>query len=223
MIDALIQAYRLKDEVRSGWQIRGVSNPESVADHSWGTSYLVLVYADDAGVDRSTAIEMATVHDIAEALTGDVATRLNGLDDTNERQRKQRREREAMRRLTEGYPDRSAKRVLELWDEYEACRTAEARFVRDMNLIDMCLQAYCYEADGRYDRTPGVAADASIDRFPDFRGLDEFFATTAPRLQTDFGRARFSDVADRYARLPSVATRGGLRLEADPRPEREPW
>ncbi len=211
MIDAIIQAFRLKDEVRSGWQLRGVSDPESVADHSWGTAYLVLLYADEAGVERSRSIEMATVHDIAEALTGDVATRVSRLGDKDEQLEKGLRERDAMQRLTQDYPDRSAKRIFELWDEYEACRTAEARFVRDMNLIDMCLQAYCYESDGRYAR------HGPNDNFPDYRGLDEFFATTAPRLQTPFGRALFSDVVDRYGRLPSVAARGGLRLGSDPR------
>ena len=210
MIDALIQAYRLKDEVRSGWRLRGVADPESVADHSWGTAYLVLLYADEAGVDRRKAVEIAIVHDLAEAITGDVATRASRLADLNEKLEKGRREREAMRRLTSTYSRRSMEHVLALWDEYEAGRTAEARFVRDMNLIDMCLQAHLYESDGRYAR------HLPNDHFADFDGLDEFFATSAPRLQTAFGRELFAGAAERYARLPSVAARGGLRMESDP-------
>lgn len=207
MIDAVIEAYRLKDQVRTGWRMRGVRDPESVADHSWGTSYLVLVYAAQAGIDRAAALEIATVHDLAEAVTGDVATRVREMHDAAVASAKREREEAAIAELTRAYPADAAERVRSRWREYEERATPEARFVRDMNLIDMCVQAYRYEAERRYD------PDAPNPIFPDYAGLDEFFATTRPRLTTRLGGELFSELARRYAALPRVAGRGGLRLE----------
>ena len=73
-----------------------------------------------------------------------------------------------------------------LWDEYEAAETNEARFVRDMNLVDMCLQALCYERDHRYDAATDYANQGGYHR------LDEFFATAAPRITTALGPGRSS-------------------------------
>lgn len=73
-------AFRLKDEPRGGWVLRGVSAPESVADHSWGTAFLCLLYAAEAGVDRDRAVAMALIHDLAEAETGDIVARADAAD-----------------------------------------------------------------------------------------------------------------------------------------------
>lgn len=207
MIEAVIDAYRLKDEVRTGWRMRGVSAPESVADHCWGTALLVLLYAEQAAVDRAVALEIATVHDLAEAITGDVATRVREMNDADVASAKREREERAIAELTAAYTPSAARRVRARWREYEARATPEARFVRDMNLVDMCVQAYRYEADERYD------PDAPNADFPDYAGLDEFFATTRPRLTTNLGRELFTDLARRYAALPRVVARGGLRLD----------
>ncbi len=201
MIEQVIEAYALKDQRRTGWELRGVASPESVADHSWGSAYLVLVFAEQANVDRAHAVQIALVHDLAEALTGDVATRVAGLNDERLRAEKREREREAMMRLTSGYDPDAAGMVRTLWAEYEASETSEALFVRDMNMIDMCLQAYVYERDARYEATE------SNPHFPDYDGLDEFFATTRPRLQTGFGKTKFDEIVNLYRELPRVQER----------------
>lgn len=65
----------LKDVARSGWVLRGIERPESVADHSWGTAYLCLLLAP-AGIDRERSVAMALVHDLAEVETGDIPRRV---------------------------------------------------------------------------------------------------------------------------------------------------
>ena len=144
MIAAIAQAYRLKDETRTGWSLRGVADPESVADHSWGTAFLILLYAESAGVNRERAIEIALVHDLAEAVTGDVPTRVATMDQQDHADAKFHAESHAIRRLTSAYPPERADEVRALWNEYESRSTPEALFVVDMNLIDMCLKAYVY-------------------------------------------------------------------------------
>jgi len=51
MIGLALEAYRLKDTVRAGWVLRGIRDPESVADHSWGTALLCMIYGPSAGID----------------------------------------------------------------------------------------------------------------------------------------------------------------------------
>jgi putative hydrolase of HD superfamily len=160
-----------------------------VADHSWGTALLCLVYADEAQVDASRAVEIAVVHDLAEAITGDIARRVDTDAQTRSDTEKARLEAEAMDRLIEGWDGR---RVQDLWLEYEQKSSPEALFVRDMNLLDMCLQALKYEQNRRYE------PEAPNANFPDFPRLDEFFATSQPRFSTAVGRRMFQDVKARY-------------------------
>ena len=183
LLELWLEVLGLKDEPRAGWVLRGVSNPESVADHSWGTALLALVFAADAGVDAGRAVNIALVHDLAEVRVGDVPRRVDPNRQTMTPQAKAIAEAEAIEELA-GHPVTVP--FGELWREYEAGTSAEARFVRDMNLIDLCLQALYYERNRRYRST-----HATEREFPTYRALDEFFATSRPRLQTEVGRALF--------------------------------
>ncbi|WP_458207117.1 HD domain-containing protein [Haladaptatus sp. NG-SE-30] len=185
-IDALAEAFTLKDERRTGWQLRNVSDPESVAGHTWGVALLSLQYGDEAGIDTDRALRLAVVHDLAEAKTGDVPTRADDADQHISADEKRRDERVAMDELAEPLEGE----VRELWDEYEAKETPEATFVKDMDLVEMCLQALVYEREKRYD--------GESDHFEEYENLDEFFATAEPRLRTEVGRRLFHEIETRY-------------------------
>jgi len=159
-------------------------------------------------------VEMAIVHDLAEAVTGDVATRVTAMSNRTEIEQKRLRETAAMQELLARMDGPVAAGIRDLWNEYESATTPVAQFVRDMNLIDMCAQALVYEEQGRYE------PDARNEHFPEFRGMDEFFATTQPRLATDLGRRLFAELSARYGTIPAVRNRGGIRLK--PRPEGMP-
>ena len=193
-IDAILGAYALKDEGRTGWQLRGVDAPESVAAHAWGVAYLVLALGDRfredlPGVDLDRALRLAVVHDVAEAETGDVATRADPTADRVDRERKEAVERAAMVDLAGPLPDG----VRDAWEEYEARETPEALLVKECDLLDTCLQAVVYERDDRYD-----PADGTPGAFAEYDALEEFFATTEPRLRTATGRTLFSRLRARY-------------------------
>ena len=193
-LDALLDAYALKDERRTGWQLRGVDAPESVAAHAWGVAYLVLALGDRfredlPAVDLDRALRLAVVHDVAEAETGDVATRADSTADRVDPAAKEAAEREAMTDLAGPLPDR----VRDAWEAYEARDSPEAVLVKECDLLDVCLQAVIYERDDRYDPAAG-----DPDAFREYDDLDEFFATTEPRLRTETGRALFARLRDRY-------------------------
>lgn len=186
-LDALLTAYALKDETRTGWELRGVRGPESVAAHSWGVALLCLHYADVAGVDADRALRMAVVHDVGEAVVGDLPTRADPAAETYDPAEKERRERAAVDDLAAGLGDD----LRTLWTAYEARDSDVARFVKDMDLVDMCAQAVVYERERRYEADEGGAFDA-------YGRLDEFFATAEPRLSTDVGRRLFERLRARY-------------------------
>jgi len=193
-LDAVIDAYALKDERRTGWQLRGVDDPESVAAHAWGVAYLVLAVGDRfreelPDVDLDRALRLAVVHDVAEAETGDVATRADSTAESVDPDRKEAAERAAMRDLADPLSDR----VRDAWEAYEARDSPEAVLVKECDLLDTCVQAVIYERDDRYD-----PADGEPDAFREYDALDEFFATTEARLRTDAGRELFERIRARY-------------------------
>ena len=186
MLDFLLRAVTLKDRERTGWALRQISQPESVADHSWATALLCLLYANEAEVDVDRAIKIALVHDLAEAETGDFAARANEADREISLTDKANLEQQAMQTLLQ---DNDSTELRDLWEEHEAIATPEAIFVRDMNLVDMCLQALKYEREKRYE--PSKTDD-------DYQRLDEYFISASNRISTPLGRRLFEDIEGSY-------------------------
>ena len=49
---------KLKSLERTGWKVRGVKNPESVADHSFRATILGMLLSDLEGLDTEKIIRM---------------------------------------------------------------------------------------------------------------------------------------------------------------------
>ncbi|KAM0828444.1 hypothetical protein ACQ4PT_067550 [Festuca glaucescens] len=174
-IDFLTLCYRLKTTKRAGWVRRGLQGPESVADHMYRMGVMALVAADlPAGVNRDRCVKMAIVHDIAEAIVGDI-TPADGVP----KEEKSRRENEALDQMCALLGGGSrADEIRELWMEYEDNATLEAKVVKDFDKVEMILQALEYEKEQGRD-------------------LEEFFQSTAGKFQTDVGKAWAAEIASR--------------------------
>ena len=157
-------AGRLKDTPRAGWALRGIMSPESVAEHSQRVALLALVLAPRAEppLDVSRCVSLSLVHDLAEALVGDI-TPYDGVAADEKR----RREEEAMRHLAGLAGDAG---LLALWREYDAAESPEARFVKELDKLETVLQAAEYE-----ERGAGA--------------LDEFWENAGARLTSPATRA----------------------------------
>lgn len=170
-----IQALKLLP--RTGWLQRGLQNVESVADHSFGVAALALVVGDlYPELDRGRLLATALLHDMAEALIGDLpasASRLIG------KAAKHSAERRAMLELLGGLP--LADGYLELWEEYSQGATPEARLVKALDRLEMLAQTLAYERAGA--RGLGEFWDADdgwADEFPVVRALaDQLYAEHA--------------------------------------------
>jgi putative hydrolases of HD superfamily len=136
----LLEALRLKEIQRTGWVRAGVQDPESVAAHSWGVAWLVLVLCPRQ-IDLERALALAVLHDLAEVRVGDLTPHCGVSPE-----RKSLAERRALQGLLQGLP--RAGQLHGLWEEYEARGSIEARFVRACDKLDMALQAARYAEQG---------------------------------------------------------------------------
>jgi putative hydrolase of HD superfamily len=138
---AILDALRLKGVQRAGWLRVGVQAPESVAAHSWGMSWLVLAVLPEQ-LDLQRALTYAALHDLAEVRVGDI-TPYDGVP----RAEKHRREDEAMIAMLSPLGARG-EQLLAQWRAYEAQNDPEAEFVRQLDRLEMALQALLYREYG---------------------------------------------------------------------------
>lgn len=66
------EAGHLKRSRRTGWWVAGITDPESVAEHSWRTAVIAYFIALAEGADPERTVTMAVLHDLAETRTGDI-------------------------------------------------------------------------------------------------------------------------------------------------------
>lgn len=129
---------------RTGWLQRGLRNVESIAEHSFGVAALALIVGDlQPELDRGRLLAIALVHDLAEALIGDLpasASRLIGKAAKHEAERK------ALLELLGGLPQ--GERYVVLWEEYSSGGSPEARLVKALDRLEMLGQALAYERAG---------------------------------------------------------------------------
>jgi putative hydrolase of HD superfamily len=142
-LDGLVEALGLKALPRAGWLRRGIASPESVAAHSWGVNFLVLALLPEE-LDLAKALAYATLHDLAEVRAGDL-TPHDGVSP----EEKANREAAAMAGLCARLPRGSA--LEGQWRAYEAQADPEARFVRQLDRVDMALQALRYHRETGLD------------------------------------------------------------------------
>ena len=135
MKQQLLQLMSLKSLTRAGWLHVGIERPESVASHSWGMSALALELCPQ-GLDLSKVLSLCIVHDVPEIIVGD----LTPLDDCTN---KAKDEHSAMQKL--------APQWLHLFEEYAAGDTDEAKFVKQIDKLDMALQAMIYRNEQGID------------------------------------------------------------------------
>jgi len=160
LVEAYFELNHLKQLYRQGWLKRGVppERCESVAEHVFGMAVLAWWAAGsmfpELDIDRT--IRMVLAHELGEIYTGDLTP-----SDPVTAEEKHRLEWENLRKVTDKLPDGEG--FLALWEEFESGQTPEARFVRQMDRLEMAFQAAVYEKQG-------------------FGDMSEFFATTEKSL-----------------------------------------
>jgi putative hydrolase of HD superfamily len=138
---------RLKTTKRAGWCRFGIEDGESISDHMYRMSILTMMapksVRDKLDIVRCT--HMALIHDMAEALVGDITPVDNVPKDD-----KSRREAETMDYICQNLLGRyngglNGQEIRELWQEYEDSLTPESLFVHDIDKVELISQMVEYE------------------------------------------------------------------------------
>lgn len=149
---AFLKAYfefsHLKQLYRQGWLRRAVpkNQCESVAEHSFGVALLALwlVQQQYPELDGNKVLRMALLHDFGEVYAGDIIP-----GDPMSAEEKHQQEDVSVRQVFEKLP--SGQEYISLWQEFEQGQTAEARLVRQLDRLEMGLQAAVYRSQGLGD------------------------------------------------------------------------
>ena len=122
---------KLKCNTRHSWTSSG--RRESVAEHSWRLSVLAMLCADEyPDMDHDKLIRMCLIHDLGEALTGDVPS-------FYKTEQNELTEAEAWEQIFAILPEPYANEFRALYKEMEAKETPEAKLYKALDNMEAVL------------------------------------------------------------------------------------
>ena len=175
LLGTLFELQVLDRVPRIGYALRGVADPESVSEHSFHLVFLVwALVAEEPELDALRVLELALVHDLAEARIGDLPrTAAHYLPPGA----KHGAETAALEELLAPLGERAAA----LHAEYAAASTCEARFVSRCDKLQLLVKATVYEEWGH-------AGVAELSR--DLADLDDGGFASVRRILEELYRRR---------------------------------
>src|SRR5688500_9574115 len=140
ILDFLRAAERLKSTTRTGYTSSG--QQESVAEHTWRLCLMAMVLAPAfPDVDFAKLVKICIIHDLGEALHGDVSApeqarrAAAGLAAG-----KSDEERRDLLELLGPLPPPLRDEITSLWDEYEAAQSPEAKLAKGLDKLETIMQ-----------------------------------------------------------------------------------
>lgn len=160
---------------------------ESSADHSWRLALMAFVVAEELklNIDLKHAVKLALIHDIAEAVTGDIDDTLIA-EGKITREEKQKCEIQAIKKLANTLPPKIGKEIYSLWKEFEEGLTKEAKFIRALDKLETL--SHLVKTGHKTYGKPGVIpnyADKAVKEFP---GLTNVLKIIKRKLKDEFGK-----------------------------------
>jgi putative hydrolase of HD superfamily len=151
LLAAYVEINHLKQLYRQGWLRAGIPREqcESVADHVFAMAMLAWLVIDGGlapQVNREKVLRMVLVHELGEIYTGDITP-----VDHVPPEKKHQLELDGLERVADKLP--AGFDFLELWEEFEAGASEEARLVRQLDRLEMAFQALVYEKQGSGGRS----------------------------------------------------------------------
>lgn len=147
----ILEVDRLKSILRRSYLLNETRH-ENTAEHSWHLAVMALVLAEHAGaeVNALQVLQMLLVHDIVEIDSGDTYIYDAAGNDT-----KAEREQAAARRIFGLLPEDQQLEITQLWQEFEARETPEAKFAAALDRLMPLL--HNYHTQGRSWREHGIS------------------------------------------------------------------
>lgn len=133
-LEFLRQAEKLKDVLRSARSSGG--RQESTAEHTWRLCLMAMMLEDGlTGLDFVRVLKLCIIHDLGEAIHGDVPV-IEQAPGAN----KGAQERQDLLTLAGSLDAPARTQLLALWDDYENASSPEARAVKAMDKLETLLQ-----------------------------------------------------------------------------------
>ena len=170
----------LKRYKRTGWLIAGVSDPESIADHSFRAAALASIVAALEGADPERAALLSLFHDSQE-------TRLTDIPYLAKAYVKRAPNEQVTAEQTRGLPAPVADMISGSVAEYEDKTSLEARCARDADKLECLVQAVEYREQGNQNIQPWI--DSSLAALQ---------TASAKKLADEVLRSRSLDWLDRF-------------------------
>jgi putative hydrolase of HD superfamily len=185
-----IEVGHLKRTSRAGWLIAGVSQPESVAEHSYRVGIIAYILALMEGADPHRAATLGLFHDVPEC-------RLSDLTSVGKRFVQPPPAEHVIAEQTAKMPTALAAPIRELIGEFEGRRTPEALCAADADKLECLLQAREYQAQGNKLVQPLVDTMLAAVRTNSGHQLAE----TAARVSVD---EWWREIVSSYGRIPDA-------------------
>lgn len=135
ILEFLRAAEGLKTAARSGWTSAG--QQESVAEHTWRLCLMALVlHPSFPEVDFARLIKICIIHDLGEAIGGDVPAP----EQARRTSSKAADERRDLLQLLAPLPASLRDEITNLWDEYDAAQSPEAKLAKALDKLETILQ-----------------------------------------------------------------------------------
>ena len=140
LIEFFQTVLKLKTIHRQGWKNHlDMKEPESVADHSYSMTVLAMVLSDLKKLDTARIIKMSLLHDLTEAVTGDLTP------GQKSKPQKEKLENAAMKKILQGLSRQQKTEYWEIWQEYQKNSSKEARLLHQIDKLEMAIQANEYK------------------------------------------------------------------------------
>lgn len=136
LFEFYINAEKLKTTMRHSWTSDS-NRQESTAEHSYMLCLIAMTLFDEIeiNVDQLKILKMIAVHDLAEAITGDIPA-----FDTDRRKNKKENESQAIKKLTKNLDEKTRIEFQSLIDEYDKKETFEAKVVQAIDKFEAPFQ-----------------------------------------------------------------------------------
>ena len=177
LLDSLLELQALDRLPRTGYALRGVSDPESISEHGFHLALLIWALAPGVPeIDLGRALELALVHDLAEIRIGDLPRTAGHYLPEGA---KATAESTALAELLAPLGERGPV----LFAEFEAGETREARLVRACDKLQLMVKVFVYERWGATGLSEFWDNTINFPK-PEFAPVDELLAEIRQRRAT---------------------------------------
>ncbi|MHA2189839.1 MAG: HD domain-containing protein [Candidatus Thorarchaeota archaeon] len=153
---------------------------ENDTEHSWHIALMALLlseYANSIDIDLLKVIKMLLIHDLVEIYAGDTYAY-----DLVSNTHKEKREREAAKRIFGILPDDQNEEMLSLWEEFESMSTPEARLASALDKLQPLILGY--NNKGWSWKKHGVASSQVIESKKDIaKGSEDLWEYAKSLIQ----------------------------------------